>query len=445
MHNHHVTNNSLTGGCSNGTWQTIVEPTCFAVHIKDLGYNTFFSGKYLNKYGTKNTGGVEHIPAGWDSWFGLVGNSKYYNYSISNNGKEETHSDNYYNDYYTDLIKNQSLKWLTEYNTLDVPFLMMMATPAAHGPFTPAPQYANASNATAPRIPNYNDVIDNKGKHNLFREYITTPMTAQQMASVDKTYEHRHETLMSVDDMINDIYNLLEQKGLLNNTYFVFFSDNGFHSGQFGQPGDKRQLYENDIRVPLYFSGPGIPKGYTTDMIGVNVDLGPTIIELAKGTIPEYMDGLSLVPYLFDAKYQYQNDRVDDANLNVSVKQQFLVEYYGESGDGPNGVHGSGTRPGDSWNNTYQCVRMIDGIDGYVNGTIYCQFKCFALDTHVEVVCPDSTLPQFYGEFYNLDNDYYEINNTMLNLSPSVNQTYRNMLKSFMSCSGQQECNSLRH
>lgn len=59
VHNHHVTTNGLAGGCNNITWQTDVEPHCFAPHVADAGYQTFYAGKYLNMYGFPKAGGVE--------------------------------------------------------------------------------------------------------------------------------------------------------------------------------------------------------------------------------------------------------------------------------------------------------------------------------------------------------------------------------------------------
>ena len=72
-----VRNNSVQGGCNDKNWREGMEGKTFATHLKGAGYRTMYAGKYLNQYGRKNEGGVEHIPAGWDWWAGLVGNSKY--------------------------------------------------------------------------------------------------------------------------------------------------------------------------------------------------------------------------------------------------------------------------------------------------------------------------------------------------------------------------------
>ena len=69
-----------------------------------MGYKTFFGGKYLNQYGDAKVGGPQHVPPGWDEWYGLVGNSRYYNYTLSVNGSSEKHGDTYGPDYLTDLL-----------------------------------------------------------------------------------------------------------------------------------------------------------------------------------------------------------------------------------------------------------------------------------------------------------------------------------------------------
>lgn len=61
-------------------------------------YTTFYAGKYLNQYGNINAGGLTHIPAGYDWWLGLKGNSKYYNYSLSVNGTEKFYTNQYLTD-----------------------------------------------------------------------------------------------------------------------------------------------------------------------------------------------------------------------------------------------------------------------------------------------------------------------------------------------------------
>jgi len=87
---------------------------------------------------------------------------RYYDYTLSINGKAEKHGDNYENDYLTDVIGRKAADFLDAYEILRDqkeekamnPFLMVLSTPAPHAPFTPAPQYENAfPDLTAPRTP----------------------------------------------------------------------------------------------------------------------------------------------------------------------------------------------------------------------------------------------------------------------------------------------------
>ena len=117
---------------------------------------------------------VSHVPPGWDSWLGLVGNSQYYHYSVSDNGVRVNHGNDYASDYFTDVIANRSrahtrvhtrarahvthmhtytrARTHSPYRSYEflanttrdypgVPFFMYLATPASHGPDTAAPQY----------------------------------------------------------------------------------------------------------------------------------------------------------------------------------------------------------------------------------------------------------------------------------------------------------------
>ena len=86
---------------------------------------------------------------------------RYYNYTLSINGKAEAHGDTYPADYLTDVIADRAHSFLDMYETRNIrnPFLMVLAPPAAHAPFTPAPQHAAAfPNVTAPRTPAFNNL-----------------------------------------------------------------------------------------------------------------------------------------------------------------------------------------------------------------------------------------------------------------------------------------------
>ena len=98
---------------------------------------TGYFGKYLNQYGMKDSPlGVKRVPAGWTEWLGLKGNSRYYGYKLSANGKAEPHGHDYEKDYLTDLLANRSSQFLRAAFKANASrsVLAVVGAPAAHSP-----------------------------------------------------------------------------------------------------------------------------------------------------------------------------------------------------------------------------------------------------------------------------------------------------------------------
>ncbi|XP_031169564.1 N-acetylglucosamine-6-sulfatase [Sander lucioperca] len=413
-HNHHVINNTLEGNCSSKVWQKSEEAQTFPALLKTYaGYQTFFAGKYLNQYGHPEAGGVAHVPPGWNYWVGLEKNSKYYNYTLSVNGKPEEHGADYSKDYLTDVLANRSLDFL-QYKSNYQPFFMMVSIPAPHSPWTAAPQYQNSFNDTkAPRDPNFN--VHGKDKHWLIRQ-AKTPMSNSSVQFLDDAFRKRWRTLLSVDDLVEKIVKRLEVSVELDNTYIFFTSDNGYHTGQFSLPLDKRQLYEFDIRVPLMVRGPNIKPNQTSQMLVSNVDLGPTILDIAGYNVNKtQMDGMSFLPVM-EGKMNSSSWRTD-----------ILVEYEGEGSnvtDPACPLLGPGVSEcfpdcvcEDSYNNTYACVRTVAPSANLQ----YCEFD----DNEVFV------------EVYNVTADPYQLTNIAKTIDQEVLEKMNHRLMMLQSCSGQ--------
>ncbi|KAI1900930.1 hypothetical protein AGOR_G00054900 [Albula goreensis] len=410
-HNHQVRNNSLTGNCSSPAWQKGPESQAFPVYLSKQLYQTFYGGKYLNQYGRKDVGGVSHIPPGWDQWHALVGNSKYYKFSLSVNGKEEHHGDHYDKDYLTDLIANRSLEFLDKRSPKQ-PFFIMLAPPAPHAPWTAAPQYENAfKDIKAPRGGSFNK--PGKDKHWLLR-HAKNPMSNNSIKYLDNAYRKRWQTLLSVDDLVEKVVKKLEQLQLLNSTYIFFTSDHGFHFGQFSLPTNKRQLYEFDIRVPLMVRGPGIKPNQTLKAPVLNIDLAPTFLDIA---------GLNLSMVNMDGQsFLYQ---MAPSLRNGSARPYFLVEHTGEGHPGSDptcpklGPGLSDCFPDcvceDAFNNTYACVRMLSD-----KNLQYCEFA-------------DS---ESFVEVYNLTSDPHQLVNVVKKVDPALLQIMNQKLIKLQSCEG---------
>ena len=88
--------------------------------------------------------------------------------------------------------------------------------------------------------------------------------------------------------------------GRLRNTYIIFTSDNGFFFGEHRLVGGKFLAYEPATHLPFLMRGPGIKPGSSTGELAMNIDIAPTILELAHATADKSVDGRSLVPYITD-------------------------------------------------------------------------------------------------------------------------------------------------
>ncbi|XP_010745082.1 glucosamine (N-acetyl)-6-sulfatase (Sanfilippo disease IIID), b [Larimichthys crocea] len=410
-HNHEVRNNSLSGNCSSPLWQKGPESEAFPTYLLKQKYQTFFAGKYLNQYGKKD-GDVSHVPPGWDQWNALVGNSQYYNYTLSVNGKEEKHGDSYEKDYLTDLIANRSLNFLDN-RSPQHPFFLMLAPPAPHSPWTAAPQYQKVfDDVKAPRDGSFDK--PGKDKHWLLRQPVN-PMPSSSVSFLDNAYRQRWQTLLSVDDMVELLVNKLTSIKELDNTYIIYTSDNGYHTGQFSLPIDKRQLYEFDIRIPLMVRGPGIKPNQTLKAPVLNIDLAPTILDISGVDLSTVnVDGQSFLAQMAPSL------------RNGTERPFFLVEYTGE-GHATTDPACPKLGPGlsqcfpdcvceDAFNNTYACVRTLDKE----HDMQYCEFA-------------DS---ESFVEVYNLASDPYQLENIVKKVDPAVLQAMNQRLIKLQSCEG---------
>ncbi|XP_053976452.1 N-acetylglucosamine-6-sulfatase-like [Hylaeus volcanicus] len=411
QHNHLVVNNSIDGGCNSVTWQDLQEPNTFAAYLKrEMLYTTFYAGKYLNRYGDKIVGGPEHVPTGWDWWAGLIGNSKYYDYSLSINGTKMKFGNNPA-EYLTDVISGLAIDFIKTRNLDGPPFLMVLAPPAPHAPFIPAVRHNDKYKGTkAKRTPNFNTPRQTD-KHWLARRG-PSPLPAHVLPELDEIYRRRWETLLAVDELVTNVYETLKTRDLLNNTYIIFTSDNGYHIGQFSMPMDKRQPYESDIRVPLLIKGPGIVSSKVSAPVS-SVDLFATILEIAGVERPS--DGTSLL------KKTLPKDRT------------LLIEYRGEKS---NGVPSSGC-PSDSDPNLAMCMKdMACKCQDAGNNTFSCIRHLSPDYNNIFCVFEDD---QHFVEAYNITTDSYQMENIGYSMNRRRRYRFRKHLKKMSVCMNE-EC-----
>jgi arylsulfatase A-like enzyme len=119
----------------------------------------------------------------------------------------------------------------------------------------------------------------------------------------------------------------------------IYSSDNGWYLGDLGMY-DKRFMYEPGLRVPLLARGPGITTGITPDAFVANIDLAPTFLDIAGLSIPDSMQGRSLLPLLSGEKpkdwrktvyYRYYHDpghHNTRAHYGVRTATHKLIHYW---------------------------------------------------------------------------------------------------------------------
>ncbi|XP_059490919.1 N-acetylglucosamine-6-sulfatase-like isoform X2 [Neocloeon triangulifer] len=360
------------------------------------------------------------VPKGWDWWMGLEGNSRYQNYTLSVNGTWRDYADRP-DDYLTDVMAKSALEFLNQGHVRSEPFLMVLATPAAHDPFTPAERYKDRfEHVRVPKGKDFN--LHNQGKHWIVQNMPPHTLSDETISKIDDIYRNRLKTLLSVDEIVEKIVLKLEKLQILERTHLIFTSDHGYHLGQFALPWDKRQPYEFDLRVPFVIRGPGIPKNQSFPFPVLLTDLAPTFLQIA-GTKDDEADGVSLF------------NLIEAEKLN----RTFLIEFHGEahsdsvSENCPDVYRDrdqffqctleNSCKCQDVRNNTYHCLRHLSDRCDF----IFCHFED----------------DEDFEEFYDLRSDPLQLENTASVLPPHHLQFYRKSLHKLKNCKGR-DCRELR-
>ncbi|MGC9354430.1 MAG: LTA synthase family protein, partial [Mariniphaga sp.] len=97
------------------------------------------------------------------------------------------------------------------------------------------------------------------------------------------------------DELVGNVMRLLEERKLEEKTLVVIFGDHGEAFGQHGQYGHATALYEENIKIPLYFINPVLFYGERKNDIAGMKDLATTIFAIIGEDSPPVWQGRNLL------------------------------------------------------------------------------------------------------------------------------------------------------
>ncbi|HEY1788496.1 MAG TPA: sulfatase [Verrucomicrobiae bacterium] len=261
--------------------------------LREAGYEIAFFGK-------------SHVQGGlqdryWDYYLGFNGQCKDYYHPILTEGVAGKYSEpKTYNGYVDDIVTDRALEWMGQKR--DKPFCLFIWFWAPHAPFyrdrkdqdlynglkISAPSTFNDDLKGYPGKPAFADANDKIGY---------SMVGTDDARTLEELVKDHYAGVVNNDDHVGQVMKALEKEGQLDDTAILLSSDHGFFLGEW-HLYDKRFMHEPSIRVPLMVRYPRlIQPGLTCERMALNVDIAPTMLELAGVPVPEGLHGKSLVPF----------------------------------------------------------------------------------------------------------------------------------------------------
>lgn len=290
----------------------------FPAQLQKAGYSTAFFGKW-------HIGEAHSDPKpGFDRWVSFRGQGVYRDPTLNIDGKEHD-----VKGYITDLLTDYAVDWMENGRDKDKPFFVYLSHKAVHAEFEPAQRHDGMYADAKLEIPHsMKNIVQNyEGKPNWVKEQRYSWHGVDYMyhhqpnhpSSVEEISIRYSETLMGVDESVSRVLDYLQEKGLAENTLVIYMGDNGFMLGEHGLI-DKRQAYEESMRVPMIAWAPGfIEAGSTIAENILNIDISPTFLDIANTQMPSdwTVDGQSFLPIL-------AGEHPED------WRQEFIYQYFWE-------------------------------------------------------------------------------------------------------------------
>lgn len=272
--------------------------------LRQNGYKTFGTGKWHNG---KNAYSRCFDDGGKILFGGMSSHTDILVYDFDPRGEYSQEKQYRENTFSSELFSNEAIRFLEGY-TSDEPFFLYAAYTAPHDPrmapeeFTAVykPDDIPLPENFMPEHPFDNGELDIRDE-NLAPHPRTPEVIREHIAGYYAMITH-------LDFHIGRVLEALECTGKVDNTIIVFMGDNGLAVGQHGLMG-KQNLYDHSVRVPLIFSGPGIPRNKTTEALCYLSDIYPTLCDFLGITAPSSVEGASLKD-IIEGKEEQIRDRV---------------------------------------------------------------------------------------------------------------------------------------
>lgn len=189
------------------------------------------------------------------------------------------------------------------------PFCLQLNYKEPHPSSEPAPEDLG-------KLANYpfkRSISDTPEEHAKLPEYVRNGYGNQSYNEFFETDEKMqsylsqyYEKIISVERSVGVIVKRLEEKGLADNTVIIYLSDHGTHFGE-KQLGGKWSPYEQSLRIPFIVYDPRSKvKGVVSDEMVLNIDVAPTLLNLAGVPVPDTMDGKSMKPLIYGEKTDWR-------------------------------------------------------------------------------------------------------------------------------------------
>ena len=295
-HNHGVRSNQppLGGAAKFKDGDTI------ATEFKNAGYKTAYIGKYLNYY--KSLSPLGYVPPGWEYWFSFLNieviqdYGYYYNLATSEQGFVDHNN----TEYGTSITTDKAVEFISQYP--EYPFLLYVSYFSPHTPYLPEEKYSQSfSPGDLTYLPNFNEEdISDKPSWMMNYEPVNPAKAEEAKLALLRS-------LMSVDEGIGKILQELEKNNIRDNTVILFLTDNGISMGEHRLFKDKRFPYEENIKIPLLISYPKlITAPREENRFVLNIDIAPTLYEIAGIPIPSSVDGESFLPLILGTAVKWR-------------------------------------------------------------------------------------------------------------------------------------------